>query len=209
MIFPLPLPTKTCIHARTEVWKEPPFHELWKKTNPLFTRNRWFWDAIKHPFLKRNATFSFAIPRDNDISFICTPCNFLFSFILALQRLTHQLRDKMVPHLQTISCIKHDEFYSNITHNISKDSVNIKSQLAPVMAWQQCCRCACQICKRYDNLKYQSRGFETLRDLTEWRLFGYWDGAQGADEPLQPIVLVHAITYQCLKPDACLTNLWW
>ena len=41
----------------------------------------------------------------------------------------------------------------------------------------QCCRCACQISKRYDNLKYQSRGFETLRDLTKRRLFGYWDGA--------------------------------
>ena len=37
---------------------------------------------------------------------------------------------------------------------------------------------ALQISKRYDNLKYQSRGFETLRDLTERRLFGYWDGAQ-------------------------------
>ena len=43
---------------------------------------------------------------------------------------------------------------------------------------QQCCRCACQISKRYGNLKYQSRGFETLRDLMERRLFGYWDGAQ-------------------------------
>ena len=43
---------------------------------------------------------------------------------------------------------------------------------------QQCCRCVCQISQRYDNLKYQSRGFETLRDLTERRLFGYWDGAQ-------------------------------
>ena len=43
---------------------------------------------------------------------------------------------------------------------------------------QQCCRCACQISKRYDNSKCQSRGFETLRDLTERRLFGYWDGAQ-------------------------------
>ena len=42
---------------------------------------------------------------------------------------------------------------------------------------QQCCRCACQISKRYDNSKYQSRGFETLRDLTKRRLFGYWDGA--------------------------------
>ena len=43
---------------------------------------------------------------------------------------------------------------------------------------QQCCRCVCQISKRLDNLKYQSRGFETLRDLTKRRLFGYWDGAQ-------------------------------
>ena len=42
---------------------------------------------------------------------------------------------------------------------------------------QHCCRCACQISKRYDNLKYQSRGFETLRDLKKRRLFGYWDGA--------------------------------
>ena len=42
---------------------------------------------------------------------------------------------------------------------------------------QHCCRCACQISKRYDNLKYQSRGFETSRDLTKRRLFGYWDGA--------------------------------
>ena len=43
---------------------------------------------------------------------------------------------------------------------------------------QHCCRCACQISKRYDNSKYQSRGFETSRDLTKRRLFGYWDGAQ-------------------------------
>ena len=43
---------------------------------------------------------------------------------------------------------------------------------------QQCCRCACQISKRYDNLKYQSRGFDTSRDLTKRRLFGYWDGTQ-------------------------------
>ena len=43
---------------------------------------------------------------------------------------------------------------------------------------QQCCRSACQISERSDNSKYKSRGFETLRDLTERRLFGYWDGAQ-------------------------------
>ena len=44
---------------------------------------------------------------------------------------------------------------------------------------QQCCRCACQISKWYNYLKFQSRVFETLRDLTKRRLFGYWDGAQG------------------------------
>ena len=54
---------------------------------------------------------------------------------------------------------------------------------------QQCCRCACQISKRYDNLKYQSRGFETLRDLTERRLFGYWDGAQVSSTHTLPGIL--------------------
>ena len=43
---------------------------------------------------------------------------------------------------------------------------------------QHCCRSACQISERSDNPKCKSRGFETLRDLTERRLFGYWDGAQ-------------------------------
>ena len=43
---------------------------------------------------------------------------------------------------------------------------------------QPCCRSACQISERSDNFKYKSRGFETLRDLTERRLFGYWDVAQ-------------------------------
>ena len=42
---------------------------------------------------------------------------------------------------------------------------------------QHCCRCACQISKWYDNLKYQSRGFETSQDLTKRRLFGFWDRA--------------------------------
>ena len=55
---------------------------------------------------------------------------------------------------------------------------------------QQCCRCACQISKRYDNLKYQSRGFETLRDLTKRRLFGYWDGAQSAGNKVTHIFSV-------------------
>ena len=43
---------------------------------------------------------------------------------------------------------------------------------------QQCCRSACQISERSDNSKYKSRGFDNLQDLTERRLFGYWDGAQ-------------------------------
>ena len=44
-------------------------------------------------------------------------------------------------------------------------------------------RSACQISERSDISKYKSRGFETLRDLAERRLFGYWDGALLA--PLQ------------------------
>ena len=43
---------------------------------------------------------------------------------------------------------------------------------------QHCCRGACQISKRCDNLNYQSRGFETSRDLTIRRLIRYWNGAQ-------------------------------
>ena len=31
---------------------------------------------------------------------------------------------------------------------------------------QYCCRCACKISKRCDNLNYQPHGFETSRDLT-------------------------------------------
>ena len=41
---------------------------------------------------------------------------------------------------------------------------------------QHCCRSACQISEQSDNSKYKSRDFETLRDLTERPLFGYWDG---------------------------------
>ena len=56
---------------------------------------------------------------------------------------------------------------------------------------QHCCRCACQISKRYGNLKYQSRGFETSWDLTIRRLFGYWDGSLMAFSlPCQPIISV-------------------
>ena len=43
---------------------------------------------------------------------------------------------------------------------------------------QHCCRSACQISNRSDKSKYKSRSFEIWRDLTERRIFGYWDGAQ-------------------------------
>ena len=66
---------------------------------------------------------------------------------------------------------------------------------------QQCCRCACQISKQYDNLKYQSRGFETLRDLTKRRLFGYWDGAQ-ISTPV-PTVLGKALPSNLYKMHVC------
>ena len=36
------------------------------------------------------------------------------------------------------------------------------------------CRCACQISKRYSNSNYQSRDFETSRNLTIRRLIWYW-----------------------------------
>ena len=61
---------------------------------------------------------------------------------------------------------------------------------------QQCCRCAGQISKRY-NLKYRSRGFETLRDLTERSLFGYWDGDQVASAFAGPLVLSHHLLTKC------------
>ena len=51
---------------------------------------------------------------------------------------------------------------------------------------QQCCRSASQISERSDNSKYKYRGIETLRDLTERRLFGYWDGAQGRRHQARP-----------------------
>ena len=75
---------------------------------------------------------------------------------------------------------------------------------------QQCCRSASQISERSDYSKYKSRGFETSRDLTIRRLFGYWDGAQagsgllharrkfccGAKFPLLP-VNAHVNVAQC------------
>ena len=41
---------------------------------------------------------------------------------------------------------------------------------------QHCCRRACQISKRCDDLNYQSRGFETSWDLTTRHLIRYSNG---------------------------------
>ena len=45
---------------------------------------------------------------------------------------------------------------------------------------QHCCRDACQISKRCHNSNYQSRGFETWRNLTRRRLIRYWNRAQNS-----------------------------
>ena len=71
---------------------------------------------------------------------------------------------------------------------------------------QQCCRCACQISKRYDNLKCQIRGCETLRDLTKRRLFWYWDGvlvpiSLWPAHPLYPIRSKSRYKRRNLSPD--------
>ena len=51
-------------------------------------------------------------------------------------------------------------------------------------------QCACQISKRYDNLKYRSRGFETSRDLTK-DVF--------SDIETGPRKRVHAMTSPCVS----------
>ena len=51
---------------------------------------------------------------------------------------------------------------------------------------QHCCRCACQIAKRYDHPGTLSRAFETLRDLTIRRLIGYWNGTHAVITSLSP-----------------------
>ena len=48
---------------------------------------------------------------------------------------------------------------------------------------QPCCRRACQISKRYDNLNYLSRGFATSRDFTIRHLIVYWKCALGLIPP--------------------------
>ena len=67
------------------------------------------------------------------------------------------------------------------SHKVSKPQdlyleLSDRSEICQALR-QQGCRSACQISKRCDNLNYQSPGFETSRDLTIWRLIGYWNGA--------------------------------
>ena len=70
---------------------------------------------------------------------------------------------------------------------------------------QHCCRSACKISERSDNSKYKSRGFETLRDLTERRLFGYWDGA-GSCLNIKMVFFVMGISIMVMGPydDICI-----
>ena len=49
---------------------------------------------------------------------------------------------------------------------------------------------ACQMSKRCDDLNYQSRGFETWRDLTIRRHIGYWNGAHRSIQTRQNIDLI-------------------
>ena len=66
---------------------------------------------------------------------------------------------------------------------------------------------ACQISTRYDNLKYPSRGFETLRDLTKRRLFGYWDGAQDLHIRPNPVVYTRVICKRWIRKfDDCIND---
>ena len=72
---------------------------------------------------------------------------------------------------------------------------------------QHCCRSACQISERSDNSKYKSRGFETLRDLTERRLFGYWDGAQESIVSMQATVPYVYGSVVCSSPHLQMSEL--
>ena len=53
----LPHSDQRVYHARTQVWKTPPFRMFWMKKHPFFNRNRWFWGSIKHPFLSETQFF--------------------------------------------------------------------------------------------------------------------------------------------------------
>ena len=71
---------------------------------------------------------------------------------------------------------------------------------------QRCCRRACQIAKRCDNLAYRSRGIDTSRDLTIRRLIGYWNGALVTTNIMQLRVCVLACNYNTIA--SCALWLW-
>ena len=75
---------------------------------------------------------------------------------------------------------------------------------------QPCCRSACQISERSDNSKYKSRGFETLRDLTERRLIGYWDGALDTHKVLRPLPeITSVLQVRCKRIRKHLKSIQW
>ena len=61
---------------------------------------------------------------------------------------------------------------------------------------QHCCRSAWQISKRFDELNYQSRGFETSWDLTIRRLIGYWNGALGIMSEMMPCLSRYVLPHR-------------
>ena len=93
---------------------------------------------------------------------------------------TNQVNRAVARHPVSIS---EKTSYRKISWSLEAARFAFRSEIWQALR-QHCCRCACQISKRYDNLKYQSRGFETSRDLTIRRLFGYWDGALAVDAGL-------------------------
>ena len=54
----LAVQTRVCIHARTQLWKIPPFRGFWTEKHPFFNRNRWFWGLVKH-FFEAKSDFCF------------------------------------------------------------------------------------------------------------------------------------------------------
>ena len=74
---------------------------------------------------------------------------------------------------------------------------------------QHCCRSACQMSERSDNSKCKSRGFETLRELTERRLFGYWDRAQTVSLcPIWSLLPAASCTCELLTQRCAITEHW-
>ena len=80
-----------------------------------------------------------------------------------------------------------DKTFFARSREVSKPCVTLSDRFEIWQApWQQCCRGACQISKRSDDLNYPSRGFETSRDPTIKRLI---------DIETRSRFLVHSVSF--------------